>query len=154
MKNYVKDRIDKNVQCIKKVDHFENQVLNHNADIYCLVASELFEVPVDSCKSYNGDGTKNLDGEFRRNVAKKCLLANKSIEDIEKEFDFQERELQQKIVKAFPYTSDDDLEIENLIFYDLVLNSCDFISCILSSIKIKRYRNQVVNQMSKCLTEE
>ena len=141
----VKDAVRDNWRVLKEVQ----ELVYSKEDIYSFVASRIFNVPIDECREYilGLDYARSEEGKRRRDIAKWMCLNRASIEDIATKFGENPDELKCAVVKAFPFTSFDDINecyhtgrdvYENDTDQDELMNACSFITQIRGYVQIYR----------------
>ena len=137
MNKKVNERLANNYKCIKMIDDF----VKEKGDIYSFVASKIFDCSVNECKEFDENFNKNAEGKRKRDVAKYLCLNRDFVKNIAKDFDVPD--LEERIVKAFPWTEFDNIYDEEISFENRVIDSYSFITLIFGYYRM--------NFMKECL---
>ena len=127
-----------------------DEIVYTRSDVYSYVASKLFDCDIEDCREYSNEGERCEAGKHRRDVAKKLCMGNMSWKDVAEKFD--EPNLGEMIIKAFPFTFFDEIDeepdetmTESEIFENKVIASHSFLTEIRGYVRVKSMQRDFLN---------
>lgn len=154
------ERIVNNDRCFSRAENIKEQVLIEGKDLYCLIASYIFNEPYKNCKEYDTKGNISYPATVRRTIAKKIALNKCSIDEL-KDFYIKEnienegivQDLHDKVYNAFPYTFEEDMEEEfiedkHLCATTFIISMAGYIRHCLQRDYSEGYKKKFLNSIS------